>query len=72
LFAQRQGHKRNQSSASRPQENQVIQTTTDELSRADEAFAGNRLLSTMTREARALIEPFGDMRELSAGEVVLQ
>ena len=50
----------------------MIQTTTDELSRADEAFAGNRLLSTMTREARALIEPFGDMRELSPGEVVLQ
>ena len=50
----------------------MIETTTDELSRADEAFAGNRLLSTMTREARALIEPFGDMIDLSPGEAVLQ
>ena len=56
----------------RPQEKQVIETTTDELSRADEAFAGNRLLSTMTREARALIEPYGDMVDLSPGETVLQ
>lgn len=44
---------------------------TDELSRADEAFAGNRLLSTFSREARALIEPFGEMEELAAGDVVL-
>src|SRR4051794_8590439 len=50
----------------------VAQTTTDELTRADEAFAGNRLLSTFSREARALIEPFGEMVELKAGDVVLQ
>jgi CRP-like cAMP-binding protein len=39
--------------------------------RADEAFAGNRLLSTFSREARALIEPFGEMVELQSGDVVL-
>jgi CRP-like cAMP-binding protein len=49
----------------------VAQTITDELTRADEAFAGNRLLSTFSREARALIEPYGEMIELSSGEVVL-
>lgn len=49
----------------------MAQTTIDELSRADEAFAGNRLLSTFSREARALIEPFGEMMELGAGDIVL-
>jgi DNA-binding transcriptional regulator YhcF (GntR family) len=49
----------------------VAETTTDELIRADEAFAGNRLLSTFSREARALIEPFGEMIELRSGEIVL-
>lgn len=49
----------------------MIQSTIDELTRADEAFAGNRLLSTFSREARALIEPFGEMTELNAGDVVL-
>jgi CRP-like cAMP-binding protein len=49
----------------------VAQVTTDELSRADEAFAGNRLLSTFSREARALIEPYGEMVELGSGDVVL-
>jgi CRP-like cAMP-binding protein len=49
----------------------VAQTTIDELARADEAFAGNRLLSTFSREARALVEPFGEMIELNAGDVVL-
>jgi len=44
---------------------------TDELTQADAAFAGNRLLSTFSREARALIEPFGEMVQLSAGEIVL-
>jgi CRP-like cAMP-binding protein len=48
-----------------------MQTTTDELNKADEAFAGNRLLSTFTAEARALIEPFGTMVELQTGAVVL-
>lgn len=49
----------------------MAQTTIDELSRADEAFAGNRLLSTFSREARALLEPFGEMIELDSGDVVL-
>ena len=50
----------------------MVQTTTDELMRADEAFAGNRLLSTFSREARALIEPYGQMVELEPGEIVLR
>lgn len=49
----------------------MAQTTTDELIRADQAFAGNRLLATFSREARALIEPFGEMVELKTGDVVL-
>ena len=47
------------------------QTTTDELIRADEAFSGNRLLSTFSREDRELIEPFGTMVELRTGEIAL-
>lgn len=50
----------------------MVQVTTDELTQADEAFSGNRLLSTFSREARALIEPFGTIIELEAGETVLQ
>ena len=50
---------------------QVTSDGTDELVRADEAFAGNRLLSTFSREARALIEPAGEMIELAVGEIVL-
>jgi CRP-like cAMP-binding protein len=50
----------------------VAETTIDELTQADQAFAGNRLLSTFSREARALIEPFGELVELRAGEVVLR
>lgn len=49
----------------------MAQVTTDELTQADEAFAGNRLLSTFSPEARALIEPFGTLVELEAGDVVL-
>jgi CRP-like cAMP-binding protein len=49
----------------------VAEVTTDELTQADEAFAGNRLLSTFSREARALIEPFGALVQLNAGDVVL-
>jgi DNA-binding transcriptional regulator YhcF (GntR family) len=52
----------------------VPQVTTDEfdeLNQADEAFAGNRLLSTFAPEARALIEPFGFMVQLETGGVVL-
>ena len=47
------------------------QATIDELSQADEAFAGNRLLSTFANEARALIEPFGTMVRIGTGDVVL-
>lgn len=50
----------------------MVQVTTDELTQADEAFSGNRLLSTFSREARALIEPFGTIIELEPGETVLQ
>lgn len=46
--------------------------TTDELVEADAAFAGNRLLSTFSREARALIEPFATTVELEVGDSVLQ
>jgi CRP-like cAMP-binding protein len=49
----------------------MMQATTDELTRADEAFAGNRLLSTFSREARALIEPFATVVELEPGHAVL-
>jgi CRP-like cAMP-binding protein len=49
----------------------VADVTTDEVTQADKAFAGNRLLSTFSREARALIEPFGTMIELQAGDPVL-
>ena len=43
----------------------------DERPQADEAFAGNHLLSTFSPEARALIEPFGSIVRLETGEVVL-
>ena len=45
-------------------------TATDELDHADEAFAGNRLLSTFPAEARALIEPFGEVVQLRLGTIV--
>ncbi|MEO7277879.1 MAG: Crp/Fnr family transcriptional regulator [Sphingomicrobium sp.] len=47
-------------------------TITDELSRADEAFAGNLLLATFDREARGLIEPYGEMTDLALGDSVLR
>lgn len=50
----------------------MAETMTDELTQADRAFAGNRLLSTFSREARALIEPFGTMVELEPGEMILK
>lgn len=43
----------------------------DEIARADEAFAGNRLLSTFQAEARGLLEPYGEIVELDSGDVVL-
>jgi hypothetical protein len=45
---------------------------TNEPNRADQAFAGNLLLSTCAAEARALIEPSGTIVDLDLGEVVHQ
>lgn len=50
----------------------MTQATVDELSRLDAAFAGNRLLSTFAREARALLEPFGTVVELRSGESIFR
>ena len=50
----------------------MIRVETDELDRTDEAFAGNRLLATHRAEARALLEPFSDIVQLSAGSIVHQ
>ena len=47
-------------------------TFVDEMTRADAAFAGNRLLSTFATEARGLVEPFGELVELKSGDIVLQ
>ena len=47
-------------------------TTTAELDRAEDAFAGNRLLTTLARQARDLLEPFGEPLELAADELVLE
>ena len=44
----------------------------DEMTRADSAFAGNRLLATFSQEARALLEPYGETVELESGETVLE
>jgi CRP-like cAMP-binding protein len=52
-------------------EMQLTKVTADELTQADQAFAGNRLLATFSREARALIEPFGTVIELAPGDAVL-
>ena len=49
----------------------MTQLAIDERLQADEVFAGNRLLSTLSPEARGLIEPFGTLVNLQAGEVVL-
>jgi CRP-like cAMP-binding protein len=49
----------------------MAEIETDELMQADEAFAGNRLLSTFNAEARGLIEPSGEMVELQPGDIVL-
>jgi CRP-like cAMP-binding protein len=43
----------------------------DERTQALDAFTGNHLLSTLSPEARALIEPFGSIVQLETGEVVL-
>ena len=48
----------------------MIRTATDELDRLDEAFAGNRLLSTFSSEDRGHIEPFAEVVQLNLGSVV--
>lgn len=50
----------------------MAQATTDELDRLDAGFAGNRLLSTFARDARALIEPNAEPITLKAGDTVLR
>ena len=50
----------------------MIETTVDELDRIDEAFAGNRLLSTFSTEARGLIEPEASVVELEPDSLVLR
>ena len=50
----------------------MAEAKTDELIQADDAFSGNRLLSTFSREARALIEPYGAVVDLQPGETVLE
>ncbi len=46
------------------------QSNADELDQLDDAFAGNRLLSTFPAEARALIEPFARIVELPVAQVL--
>lgn len=53
-------------------DNDVAETIIDEQTEADAAFAGNRLLSTFSRDARALIEPFGRLEQVSPGDIVLR
>ena len=48
----------------------MSRTETDELGRLDEAFAGNRLLSTLRPDSRALLEPFSTIVELEVGDVI--
>jgi CRP-like cAMP-binding protein len=69
--AERPDHPRNETGVAALRNHDVAQATTDELIQADGAFTGNRLLSTFNQEARALIEPYGEMVELSSGDIVL-
>jgi CRP-like cAMP-binding protein len=50
----------------------VAQVITDELHNLDQAFAGNRLLTTFDREARGLIESAAEIVDLDVGDVVLR
>ena len=50
----------------------MTDAATDELTRLDSAFSGNRLLATFTAEARALVEPFAELVELDADDKVQQ
>ncbi|NUS99349.1 MAG: Crp/Fnr family transcriptional regulator [Sphingomonas sp.] len=45
-------------------------TVTDELNRLDSAFAGNLLLATFSSADRGLVEPSGEIVELTVGEQV--
>jgi CRP-like cAMP-binding protein len=48
----------------------MSETIADELTRIDQAFAGNRLLATFPVESRALVEPYGTIVDLKVGQVV--
>jgi CRP-like cAMP-binding protein len=50
----------------------MAETIVDEMSRADTAFAGNRLLSTFAAEDRGLLEAVGELVRIDAGATVLQ
>lgn len=50
----------------------MVDTAIDEMTEANEAFAGNRLLATFPEEARALLEPFGELVHLEPGDIVLR
>jgi hypothetical protein len=56
----------------RRKESLVALIETDELTDVDRAFAGNRLLSTFSQEARALIENEAEIIELGLGETILE
>lgn len=45
---------------------------TDRITDVDRAFSGNRLLATFSPDARALVEPAGEIVELALGEVILE
>ena len=42
----------------------------DELTRADQAFARNRLLATFSTDVRALLEPYSEVLELPLGTIL--
>jgi CRP-like cAMP-binding protein len=50
----------------------VSETEMDELTWIDAAFAGNRLLSTFSADARALVEPHAERIELEVGDSIQQ
>ncbi|MGZ2411790.1 CRP-like cAMP-binding protein [Sphingomonas sp. F9_3S_D5_B_2] len=50
----------------------MSEVITDELDILDQAFTGNRLLTTFDHEARALLEPTGSIIQLEVGDVVLR
>ena len=47
-------------------------TETDQLSRVDPAFAGNRLLATFSTDARELLEHEAEIVELQLGDIILE